>query len=212
MLAALGKDDYVVALEITAKTMSTEQLSVWLAERMRDGRPLALLIGGPDGLSPQCRRTRRSELVAVAADPAARTGQGGGCRTDLSCHELACRPSLSPRISRRYPGSMSWISSIWPRGRRAGANCCSKSACRSGWSAATVDEAVLTGETLRAYVARLAAAKADAGWEHNHGSPGAGAGGRHRRGASTAGFSASRSIGPMAKPCCGSYPAAPMRC
>jgi 23S rRNA (pseudouridine1915-N3)-methyltransferase len=55
MLAALGKDDYVVALEITAGTMSTEQLSAWLAERMRDGRSLALLIGGPDGLSPQCR-------------------------------------------------------------------------------------------------------------------------------------------------------------
>jgi 23S rRNA (pseudouridine1915-N3)-methyltransferase len=55
MLAALGKDDYVVALEITAGTMSTEQLSAWLAERMRDGRSLALLVGGPDGLSPQCR-------------------------------------------------------------------------------------------------------------------------------------------------------------
>src|ERR1700682_3008954 len=55
MLAALGQDDYVVALEITAKTMNTEQLSAWLAERMRDGRSLALLIGGPDGLSPQCR-------------------------------------------------------------------------------------------------------------------------------------------------------------
>jgi 23S rRNA (pseudouridine1915-N3)-methyltransferase len=55
MLAALGKDDYVVALEINAKTMSTEQLSAWLAERLRDGRSLALLIGGPDGLSPPCR-------------------------------------------------------------------------------------------------------------------------------------------------------------
>jgi 23S rRNA (pseudouridine1915-N3)-methyltransferase len=55
MLAAVGANDYVVALEITAKAMSTEQLSQWLAERMRDGRSLALLIGGPDGLSPQCR-------------------------------------------------------------------------------------------------------------------------------------------------------------
>jgi 23S rRNA (pseudouridine1915-N3)-methyltransferase len=54
MLSAVGKDDYVVALEIAAKAMSTEQLSVWLAERMRDGRPLALLIGGPDGLAPPC--------------------------------------------------------------------------------------------------------------------------------------------------------------
>ena len=55
MLAALGRDDYVVALEIAAKAMSTEELSAWLADRMRDGRSLALLIGGPDGLSPQCR-------------------------------------------------------------------------------------------------------------------------------------------------------------
>jgi 23S rRNA (pseudouridine1915-N3)-methyltransferase len=55
MLAALGRDDYVVALEIAAKAMSTEQLSAWLAERMRGGRSLALLIGGPDGLSAQCR-------------------------------------------------------------------------------------------------------------------------------------------------------------
>jgi 23S rRNA (pseudouridine1915-N3)-methyltransferase len=54
MLAALGKDDYVVALEIAGKSMSTEQLCKWLAERMRDGRPLALMIGGPDGLSTPC--------------------------------------------------------------------------------------------------------------------------------------------------------------
>jgi 23S rRNA (pseudouridine1915-N3)-methyltransferase len=52
MMAALGKDDYVVALEITGKAMSTEQLSAWLAERLRDARPLALMIGGPDGLAP----------------------------------------------------------------------------------------------------------------------------------------------------------------
>jgi 23S rRNA (pseudouridine1915-N3)-methyltransferase len=55
MLAAIGRDDYVVALEITAKSMSTEQVSIWLAERMREGRPLALLIGGPDGLAVSCR-------------------------------------------------------------------------------------------------------------------------------------------------------------
>jgi 23S rRNA (pseudouridine1915-N3)-methyltransferase len=55
MLAAIGRDDYVVALEIAAKSMSTEQVGVWLAERMREGRPLALLIGGPDGLAVSCR-------------------------------------------------------------------------------------------------------------------------------------------------------------
>jgi 23S rRNA (pseudouridine1915-N3)-methyltransferase len=52
MLAALAKEDYVVALEITGKSMSTEQLSAWLQERLRDARPLALMIGGPDGLAP----------------------------------------------------------------------------------------------------------------------------------------------------------------
>lgn len=56
MLARLSRDDYVVALEISAKSMSTEQLSKWLAQRLQEGRPLALLIGGPDGLSPQCRQ------------------------------------------------------------------------------------------------------------------------------------------------------------
>jgi 23S rRNA (pseudouridine1915-N3)-methyltransferase len=55
MLAATATDDYVVALEITGKAMNTEQLSAWLADRLRDGRALALLIGGPDGLSAQCR-------------------------------------------------------------------------------------------------------------------------------------------------------------
>jgi 23S rRNA (pseudouridine1915-N3)-methyltransferase len=55
MLAVIGRDDYVVALEIAGKPMSTEQVSVWLAERLRDARPMALLIGGPDGLAPSCR-------------------------------------------------------------------------------------------------------------------------------------------------------------
>ncbi len=53
MLALLGRDDYVVALAIEARSMSTPALGSWLAERMRDGRPLALLIGGPDGLAPE---------------------------------------------------------------------------------------------------------------------------------------------------------------
>jgi 23S rRNA (pseudouridine1915-N3)-methyltransferase len=55
MLAAIGRDDFVVTLDITGKSMGTEQVSVWLAERLRDARPLALLIGGPDGLAPSCR-------------------------------------------------------------------------------------------------------------------------------------------------------------
>src|SRR5580692_3827406 len=55
MLAALGPKDYVVAMEVCAKAMTTAELSAWLAVRLREGRPLALLIGGPDGLAPPCR-------------------------------------------------------------------------------------------------------------------------------------------------------------
>jgi 23S rRNA (pseudouridine1915-N3)-methyltransferase len=56
MMAALGRDDYVVALEIVANSMSTAEVGAWLAERLRDGRPLTLLIGGPDGLADTCRQ------------------------------------------------------------------------------------------------------------------------------------------------------------
>jgi 23S rRNA (pseudouridine1915-N3)-methyltransferase len=54
MLAALGRDDFVVALDIAGDSMSTPQLSAWLGRRIDAGRPLALMIGGPDGLAPQC--------------------------------------------------------------------------------------------------------------------------------------------------------------
>lgn len=54
MLAALHPEDYVVALEIEAPTMTTAKFSGWLARRLQEGRPLALLIGGPDGLAPRC--------------------------------------------------------------------------------------------------------------------------------------------------------------
>jgi 23S rRNA (pseudouridine1915-N3)-methyltransferase len=54
MQAALGRDDYVVALHIPVRPMDTPQVSAWLAERLRAGRPLAFLIGGPDGLAESC--------------------------------------------------------------------------------------------------------------------------------------------------------------
>jgi 23S rRNA (pseudouridine1915-N3)-methyltransferase len=54
MLAALSRDDYVVALELSGRSMSTVELKDWLAQRLEDGRPLAMLIGGPDGLAPPC--------------------------------------------------------------------------------------------------------------------------------------------------------------
>jgi 23S rRNA (pseudouridine1915-N3)-methyltransferase len=55
MLAGVGPKDYVVALEVSAQSMTTAELATWLAQRLRDARPLDLLIGGPDGLAPECR-------------------------------------------------------------------------------------------------------------------------------------------------------------
>ena len=54
MLAALGPKDHVVALEVSAPQRSTQAVRIWLAERLRAAKPLALLIGGPDGLAPEC--------------------------------------------------------------------------------------------------------------------------------------------------------------
>jgi len=55
MLAALAPRDHVVALEVAGTARSTQDVSAWLGERLRAGKPLALLIGGPDGLGPACR-------------------------------------------------------------------------------------------------------------------------------------------------------------
>lgn len=51
MRAAIGAGDYVVALEVGGRAMSTAALAEWLAARMAGGKNLALLVGGPDGLA-----------------------------------------------------------------------------------------------------------------------------------------------------------------
>jgi 23S rRNA (pseudouridine1915-N3)-methyltransferase len=50
LLAAVRRDDFVVALDESGVEMTTRELATWLGTRMRDGRDLALLVGGPDGL------------------------------------------------------------------------------------------------------------------------------------------------------------------
>lgn len=54
MLAAIPADCHVVALDVKGRTWSTEDLAAKLQDWMASGRDLALLIGGPDGLSPAC--------------------------------------------------------------------------------------------------------------------------------------------------------------
>ncbi|WP_237066414.1 23S rRNA (pseudouridine(1915)-N(3))-methyltransferase RlmH [Microbulbifer guangxiensis] len=54
MLAALSPRDHVVALDVKGKPWSTEQLSQQLEGWQMQGDNVALLIGGPDGLAPDC--------------------------------------------------------------------------------------------------------------------------------------------------------------
>ena len=56
MLAAIDNSHTAIALEVTGKPWSTEdlasQMQIWLA----GGRDISLLVGGPDGLAPTCQK------------------------------------------------------------------------------------------------------------------------------------------------------------
>ncbi len=53
LVAALRAEEWVVALDERGTQMSTRELADWLGGRMREGRDLAFLIGGPDGLGAE---------------------------------------------------------------------------------------------------------------------------------------------------------------
>jgi 23S rRNA (pseudouridine1915-N3)-methyltransferase len=55
LLAALGADEHVVALDERGQEFSTLELARWLGGCMRDGADLAMLIGGADGFAPRVR-------------------------------------------------------------------------------------------------------------------------------------------------------------
>lgn len=54
ILNFITPSDWVVALEVNGKSWSTEQLAEQLIEWQHKGSNVALLVGGPDGLSPKC--------------------------------------------------------------------------------------------------------------------------------------------------------------
>ena len=53
-LSQIKPDDYVVALDVKGRSLSTAQLADKLREFRMSGKNLALLIGGPDGLDGDC--------------------------------------------------------------------------------------------------------------------------------------------------------------
>jgi len=67
MLAALPKVCTVVALDVRGSSWGTEALAERLRDWMASGRDVALLVGGPDGLSSSCldRADQRWSLSAL---------------------------------------------------------------------------------------------------------------------------------------------------
>lgn len=55
-LQQIPKGNKVVTLEVLGKPLSTPQLAKELDKWKMDGRDISLLIGGPEGLSPECQQ------------------------------------------------------------------------------------------------------------------------------------------------------------
>lgn len=55
MLAAAGKGNRIVTLDIPGQPWETPQLATQLERWKQDGRDVSLLIGGPEGLAPACK-------------------------------------------------------------------------------------------------------------------------------------------------------------
>jgi len=53
-LEAIPKGNKIVTLEVTGKSWTTEQLASEMNKWQHDGRNISLLIGGPEGLAPEC--------------------------------------------------------------------------------------------------------------------------------------------------------------
>lgn len=53
-LEAIPKGNKIVTLEVTGKSWTTEQLADEMIKWQHDGRNISLLIGGPEGLAPEC--------------------------------------------------------------------------------------------------------------------------------------------------------------
>lgn len=55
ILAAIPANTQVYAMDATGQQWTTERLATQLDKWLSDGRDVALLVGGPDGLSEQCK-------------------------------------------------------------------------------------------------------------------------------------------------------------
>lgn len=61
MLAAIPKGARVIALEVNGRNWSTEDLSQQLEKWLAGGQDIALLVGGPEGLSAEARAVAQQQ-------------------------------------------------------------------------------------------------------------------------------------------------------
>ncbi|MBN1379530.1 MAG: 23S rRNA (pseudouridine(1915)-N(3))-methyltransferase RlmH [Gammaproteobacteria bacterium] len=61
LLAHIPANTRIVTLDIGGKAWSTEQLSRNLDQWLHSGEDVALLVGGPEGLSDECRRRAQQQ-------------------------------------------------------------------------------------------------------------------------------------------------------
>lgn len=66
MLAVLRDDDRVVALDVRGKAHTTESMAAELQRSLPEGRDIALLVGGPEGLA-DCALARARERWSLSA-------------------------------------------------------------------------------------------------------------------------------------------------
>lgn len=67
LLKQIPDNHQVIALEVSGKSWSTEQLADEMRSWQADGRDISLLVGGPDGLSADClaRADKKWSLSAL---------------------------------------------------------------------------------------------------------------------------------------------------
>ena len=67
LMAKIGKNDYVIALDVRGKVLSTEDMAGRISAIRDEGRHISLLVGGPDGLTQEClqRADERWSLSAL---------------------------------------------------------------------------------------------------------------------------------------------------
>ena len=54
VMAAIKPQQYVIALDVLGKAQSTENFAIQLESWKNEAKQVAMLIGGPDGLSKEC--------------------------------------------------------------------------------------------------------------------------------------------------------------